>query len=165
FNEGLFNKKLYKKYQILTSNGIQKRYFHSIKTRKDIYVIKEYLVNGISNYLDNLVNVNINSIKDNINSIKDKHNPHSIVKESIVKKKKEVDFDFSKKEFINLTPEKLKGFDKKYSNTNVNTELEKMENWLMVEKEKKDEGKKNKIPKNYNLFIQNWLLRSNNDDK
>ena len=88
-NEGLFNKRLYKKYQILTSNGIQKRYFHSIKNRKNIYVINEYLVNGISNYLDSLVNVDINSINDNINLINNKHNPHSIVKDSIVKKSKE----------------------------------------------------------------------------
>lgn len=91
FSEDLFNKKLYKKYQILTSNGIQKRYFHSIKTRKGIYVIKEYLVNGISNYIDNADNVNINSINDSINSIKVKHNTHSKVKyskeeNSIIKK-------------------------------------------------------------------------------
>lgn len=88
-SEDLFDKKLYKKYQILTSNGIQKRYFHSIKTRKDIFVIKEYLINGIDNYLDNLINVNINSINKSINSIKDKHNPHSIVKESKVNNIKE----------------------------------------------------------------------------
>ena len=88
-SEDLFDKKIYKKYQILTSNGIQKRYFHSIKTRKDIYIIKEYLTSGIDNYFDNLINVNINSINDSINSIKDKHNPHSIVKDSKVNNNKE----------------------------------------------------------------------------
>jgi len=34
-----------------------------------------------------------------------------------------------------------------------------MENWLMEEKSKKDEGKKSKIPKNYNRFIHNWLKK------
>jgi len=85
FNEGLLNKKLYKKYQILTSNGIQKRYFYSVKNRKNIYVMKEYLINGISNYLDNSINVIINSINNNINSINNTDNSHSIVKNSIVK--------------------------------------------------------------------------------
>lgn len=83
-SEDLFDKKLYKKYLILTSNGIQKRYFRAVKDRKDIYIIKEYLTNGIDNYFDNLINVNINSINDDINSIKDKHNPQSIVKDSKV---------------------------------------------------------------------------------
>jgi len=102
FDEDLFDKKLYKKYQILTSNGIQKRYFHSIKNRKDIYVIKEYLVNGISNYLDNEVNVNINSVNDSINSVNSKHNPHSIVKESKEensKEKKDINFVKAWKDF------------------------------------------------------------------
>jgi len=81
-NEDLFCKKLYKKYQILTSNGIQKRYFHSIKARKDICVIREYLINGIESYFDNIVNVSINSIND-------KHNPHSKVKYNKEEKSKE----------------------------------------------------------------------------
>ena len=89
-NEGLFDKKLYIKYQILTSNGIQKRYFHSIKTRKDIYIIKEYLVNGISNYFDKSINVNINSIKDTINPIKDTDYSHSKVKYSKEENSKEI---------------------------------------------------------------------------
>lgn len=89
FSEDLLNKKLYKKYKILTSNGIQKRYFHSIRNRKDIYVIKEYLIDGISNYLDNLDNVNLNSINSVINPVNDEHNQHSIVKDSIVNNSKE----------------------------------------------------------------------------
>ena len=94
--ENLLDKKMYKKYQILTSNGIQKRYFHSIKARKDIQVIKEYLINGIENYLDNVVNVNINSINDDINSINDKHNEHSKVKYSKEENSKE------KKEYMDV---------------------------------------------------------------
>lgn len=89
-NEDIFNKKLYKKYHILTSNGIQKRYFHSVKNRKDIYVIREYLVDGISNYLDNVVNVHINPVNVHINLVKPKDNSHSIVKNSKEKNSKEI---------------------------------------------------------------------------
>jgi len=91
------------------------------------------------------------------------------------KKKKEISFDFSpgdtiidkddpskeieKKRFINLTKEKIEELNKKYPDVDINGVLINMENWLMEEKRKKDEGKKDKIPKNYNLFIHKWLRK------
>ena len=80
-NENIFNKKIYKKYHILTSNGIQKRYFEAIKRRKEVYIIKEYLVNGIEKY----INSNKYPINVYINSINDDNNQQSKVKESKVK--------------------------------------------------------------------------------
>ncbi len=88
--------------------------------------------------------------------------PQSKVKETKVnkkKEKKEISFDFTKKEFINLDPEKMKFFDIKYPDVNIDFEIEKMENWMMVQKELKDHDKSNKLPKNYNLFMQNWFLK------
>ncbi len=35
-----------------------------------------------------------------------------------------------------------------------------MENWLMEEKEKRDNGEKDKIPKNCGKFIHNWLRKA-----
>lgn len=58
FNEGVFNK-----FQVLTSKGIQERYFEAVNRRKIINVYKEYLIADIS-----LINVNINSLNDDINS-------------------------------------------------------------------------------------------------
>jgi len=40
----IFDKKLYSEYNILTSRGIQKRYFTVCKRRKEIELIKEYLL-------------------------------------------------------------------------------------------------------------------------
>lgn len=40
----IFDKKLYSQYSILTSRGIQKRYFNVCKRRKEIEIIKEYLL-------------------------------------------------------------------------------------------------------------------------
>ncbi len=100
--EDIFDKKLYKKYNILTSNGIQKRYFYSVKDRKEINVIKEYLINGFLEYCrDNSINLVINSINTEINSINTEHNTHIKVKESKGKEKKERGDDFYKalKEF------------------------------------------------------------------
>lgn len=41
---GIFDKKLYDKYHILTSAGIQKRYFEAVSRRKAVSVKKEYLL-------------------------------------------------------------------------------------------------------------------------
>ena len=41
---GFFNKKLYDDYNILTSNGIQKRYKEIVRRRKDVSMIEEYLL-------------------------------------------------------------------------------------------------------------------------
>ena len=76
------------------------------------------------------------------------------------KKKGNISFNFNKKEFINLTKERMEEFDKKYPGVDVDEEIEKIESWLMAEKEKKDKGEKNKLPKDYNRFINNWLKRS-----
>lgn len=59
---GLFNKSLYDSYHILTSDGIQKRYFDVAKRRKEIEVIEEYLLVSIDN-----LGVNVNISKENVN--------------------------------------------------------------------------------------------------
>ena len=41
---GIFDKTLYDKYQILTSKGIQKRYFEIVSRRKNVEVKREYLL-------------------------------------------------------------------------------------------------------------------------
>ena len=40
---GIFDKEMYEKYQILTSAGVQKRYFSAVSRRKQINVKNEYL--------------------------------------------------------------------------------------------------------------------------
>ena len=72
---GIFNKELYDKYRILTSEGIQNRYFNIVKRRQNVKVIKEYL---LGDYIQNLDNVNIS--QKNVNS-----SAQSKVKESKVK--------------------------------------------------------------------------------
>ncbi|MBA7573623.1 hypothetical protein ES695_12910 [Candidatus Atribacteria bacterium 1244-E10-H5-B2] len=79
------------------------------------------------------------------------------------KKKENISFNFIKKEFINLTEEKMEEFDEKYTEVGIDLELARMENWLMEEKKKRDNGERNKIPKDYNRFIHNWLRRSDQE--
>nr|MBC8386586.1 DUF4373 domain-containing protein [Actinomycetota bacterium] len=46
----LFNKNMFKKYQILTSKGIQERFFEAIKRRLKINVCKEYTLIPVIEY-------------------------------------------------------------------------------------------------------------------
>lgn len=83
-NEGLcqflFNKRLHKKYNILTSSGIQQRYFEAIKRRKETTIINEYIL--IDNVDILLNNVNIN--RKNVNRSTQRTVQESKVQESTV---------------------------------------------------------------------------------
>ncbi|MBN2286934.1 MAG: DUF4373 domain-containing protein [Tissierellales bacterium] len=74
-----FNRQKFEDYQILTSSGIQKRYFEAIKRRKNIVIIQNYLINGVNDNI-NRDNVNINLINVDIGT-------QSKVKKSKVTKK------------------------------------------------------------------------------
>lgn len=85
---GLFDKQLFQKYKILTSRGVQKRYFEIAKRRQKVEVIKEYFLlseNDINVY-NYLVFVNINSDSSNENT---DINPQSKEKKSKEKESKE----------------------------------------------------------------------------
>jgi hypothetical protein len=60
---GFFDKSILDSFKVLTSKGIQKRYFEAVKRRKSVEAIQEYLLINV----DNFQNVNINSIDVNIN--------------------------------------------------------------------------------------------------
>lgn len=86
----IFNEELYTKHHILTSTGIQKRYFNATYRRKELFLNKKYIVVDI-----NKINVDINWINDN-NSTQSKVK-YSKVKKSKEKESKEIqkDDDFS----------------------------------------------------------------------
>lgn len=62
---GIFDKDLYDKYHILTSAGIQKRYFEAVNRRIQINAKAEYL---LVSYTQNAENVNINLINADRNN-------------------------------------------------------------------------------------------------
>jgi len=90
FEIGLFEKSLYDKYQILTSESIQRRYMEAVGRRAKVSIILPYFLLPKSSYRNiNLVNVDNNSVNVNNNSINDNINPQKKVKESKVNKSKE----------------------------------------------------------------------------
>lgn len=63
---GIFSDELFRKYQILTSRGIQKRYFNAVARRENVETRKEYLLIKVT---QKGINVNKNSINVDRNSI------------------------------------------------------------------------------------------------
>lgn len=78
-----FNKDLFMRFGVLTSNGIQKRYFEAIGRRKEIEIWKDVLL-----IEQNLINANISFINVNNNSENASNNSQSKVKEIKVNESK-----------------------------------------------------------------------------
>jgi hypothetical protein len=95
----IFDEKIYQKFNVLTSHGIQRRYVEATKRRKEIKCIKQIALTDF-NVHDNSVNVNINS--------------QSKVKESKVKESKE---KYGELKNVLLTESEYKKLQGKFSST------------------------------------------------
>lgn len=100
----LFDNNLFNEYQILTSLGIQERYFTAIGRRKKQIVVLEYLLldrSEVTNLCPKIVFANINGVNDNINSeqegLMSTLSTQTKVKESKVNKSKAVGNEQEKK--------------------------------------------------------------------
>lgn len=78
---GIFSEKLFNKFGILTSSGVQKRYLNATSKRENVELKKEYLLISVGKNRNNVV---INSINDSRNSINDIKNEQSKVEKSKV---------------------------------------------------------------------------------
>lgn len=81
---GFFNANMYEKYGVLTSNGIQKRFFEATARRTSVRYDARFLLINVSDY-KNIVNVYKNSINDDDNQqskVKESKGKESKVKES-----------------------------------------------------------------------------------
>ena len=86
---GIFDSELYDKYQILTSRGIQERYFEAVSRRKEVEVRKEYLLIKVDQIYKNvrILNENVNISSKNVNISEQKKAEESKVKEKRVEEK------------------------------------------------------------------------------
>jgi uncharacterized phage-related protein lin1244/lin1753 len=82
---GIFDKDMYEKYQILTSKGIQKRYFKAVSRRKHIEVDKRYLLIDIGK-----IQEDVNKNGENVNNFSKNasNSQQSIVEENLKEKYK-----------------------------------------------------------------------------
>lgn len=115
---GIFDKTLYDKYHILTSAGIQRRYFEAVSRRKNVKVKAEYLLIDVTKILSDvdILSENVNINQKNANILK-----QSKVKESKVNiythtaRAREEDFVHSEEEDLKeLTSSKTEDFQKQF---------------------------------------------------
>lgn len=83
---GMFDKELYDKYQVLTSKGIQKRYFEAVSRRKQLEVDFNILLVDYTLFLKSvdIKRVNVNILSKNADIFKQSKVEKSRVKESKV---------------------------------------------------------------------------------
>ena len=63
--KGFFSKKLFEKYQVITSRGIQRRYLDACSRRKEVKIVRQFIVLREDELVyDNLIRVDINTIND-----------------------------------------------------------------------------------------------------
>ena len=88
---GIFDKEMYEKYQILTSAGVQKRYFSAVSRRKQINVKNEYLLVKVTHFSDdvNILSENVCNFGENADNFKQRKEEKSKEKKSKLKKRKE----------------------------------------------------------------------------
>lgn len=164
---GIFDKNMFEKYHILTSRGIQKRYFEAVSRRKCVNVKKAYLLVDVTQFLQSSV---ISWVNDCNNPENADNNPQSKGKKSKVNKSKEKDnrpgvaaAPPTRRLFISMTlndgseypvyedqAEKWKQF---YPAVNVKQELRKMAGWCDAN------PKRRKTKSGIQKFINNWLAK------
>lgn len=134
-SEGLFNKKLFDKYNVLTSSGIQKRFIEAISRRKNVSFIKEYII--INNEITNAINVDINSINTDINS------------QSKIKKRKVKENKVKYAEFVLMTEQEYSQLIEKYGEEKTQKFIEILDNY---------KGSKGRKYKNDYRAILSWVV-------
>lgn len=77
---GFFDEHMWNEYKILTSKGIQERFFSAVSKRKKVFYRREFMLISVSS-----VNNPVSSFNNPVNDV---HNPQSKVKESKVKESK-----------------------------------------------------------------------------
>lgn len=65
---GIFDKSMYERFKILTSERLQKQYFDVVKRRTEIKVIKEYLLISVDNFKGNVNIISKNASRNQKNA-------------------------------------------------------------------------------------------------
>ena len=129
---GMFDTGIFKKYGVLTSNGIQKRFWEVAKRRNDVIIKKEFWVHDVDIIL----------VSANINLINVDGGTQRIVKKRIVKESKE----YISAQHLSMTKDEYEKLTSEYGQQSVDDKIDYARNYAKL--------------KNYNslyLTLNNWL--------
>lgn len=165
----IFSERLFQKYGILTSSGVQKQYLKATVKREAVELKKEYLLISIP---ENRSNVVINAISDGINTISDRTNTQSREEKKREKKKKvittetcpkseleitDIQIPLNDNSFYKVRSEKIVEWKKAFPAVDIKYQLERMVVWSNAN------TKRRKTRRGIERFIVNWL--ANDQDK
>ena len=147
---GIFNKELFEKHKILTSEGVQRRFFKCGERRKEILVLKEYLLIPP----DDFSNLFVCNLSENVNISKQSKVKKSKVKKSKVKESKETapapdtkEECFGEYKNVRLTKEKYEKLLSSLGEKRLSDYIQKVDEYVQLSgKEYKD----------YYLVIKRW---------
>ncbi|MCM1364876.1 MAG: DUF4373 domain-containing protein [Faecalibacterium sp.] len=171
--QGVFDEKMFKKYDILTSKGIQQRYLEATAKRKNINILKEYC----------LINDELTQVNDEKTGVNSEFMPQSKVKESKVNKSKQnqskensfVGADTADAEetaspvvaklilndestFV-INQAKTEHYKQLYPDVDIEGELRKMQGWC------ESNPTKRKTAKRIERFINSWLAKAQDESQ
>lgn len=146
----IFSKEMFDKYSILTSRGIQRRYFEMTARRKELQFENQYL---LLNAPKKIVNVNNNSKNVNNNFKNAINNEQSKVKES---KYLLLLNDGTYYEVLN---EDIELWKQAYPKVDIENQLMQMRSWCDANPQKR------KTKRGIKKFITSWLARTNGNSK
>ena len=167
---GIFDKDIYERYSVLTSDGIQRRYFEVVKRRTEVKVFSEYLLVSVDNFRGSVIK---KSISDDRNGKNVSRNGTSKVKEREVKgsKGKESNKGFSAEpaeagsappviqiplndgSVFPVTQDDINNWQELYPAVDVTQELRKMKGWCEANPTRK------KTKAGVKRFINGWLAK------
>lgn len=160
---GMFDKEIYDKYRVLTSRGIQKRYFEAVSRRKSLEVDYNILLVECAQICPN-VNIsskNVNILSKNVNIGKQSRVEESRVEESRVIDSAELPGNstpvasiiLNDKTFFEVSQSDVDMWKGLYPAVDIISELRKMAGWADAN------PKKRKTRQGIKRFITNWLGR------
>lgn len=165
----IFSENMFHEYGILTSAGIQKRYFEAVKRRTEIEVEKAYLLLSASQ-IPNNVNINQKNVCRNKENVY--KNQQSKVEESKVNKRKEnintlcpepenpasvppiITIILNTKEEFPFYQSDIDQYSELYPAVDVLQEFRKMKGWCM------DNPSRRKTKSGIRKFVNSWLARA-----
>ncbi len=163
---GMFDKEIYDKYRVLTSRGIQKRYFEAVSRRKVLEVDYNILLVDVAKIC---INVDIQAKNVNIFSKNADIQKQSKVEKSKVEKSKVkndigaepvsgstppiASIVLNDKTFFDVTQDDYDRWCELYPDVNVMQELRKMVGWC------ESNPKKRKTRSGIRNFINTWLSK------
>ena len=158
---GIFDGKLYEKYKILTSKGIQERYLEAVSRRKKVEVKKAYLlIKCVTNYKNvDILSENVYTNQKNAYISEQSKVEESKVKESRVKRDEPSGSENSPKpqkhkygeyKHVLLTDEQYSKLINDYGEKTVKTYIQKVDEYCQ---------QYGRSYNDYNLTIRKWLRK------